>query len=112
MLIYHVLMPSVWAEVRQKPVYEAASLSSEGFVHCSYADQLEGVLGRYFSEADNVVILAIDTQRLTSRLVSESSTNDELFPHIYGPVNLDAVVSHEIRPARISASRAPKITDA
>ncbi|HMQ03205.1 MAG TPA: DUF952 domain-containing protein [Pyrinomonadaceae bacterium] len=112
MLIYHILGPEVWAKIEHKSVYEAESLKTEGFIHCSYAYQLEGVLGRYFSDAGEVVILAIDTRRLTSRLVIEPSTNDELFPHIYGPVNLDAVVSHEIRAAGRAASRAPQIIDA
>lgn len=97
MLIYHIVMPEVWAESRNNAFYEAESLATEGFIHCSYADQLDGVLRRYYSEAEKVVILSIDANKLTSTLISEPSTNDEPYPHIYGPINTDAVVGVEER---------------
>jgi len=92
MLIYHILLPETWERVRGKSSYEAESLTEEGFIHCSYADQIEGVLARYYSDAAEVVILTLDADRLTSRLVIEPSTNNEQYPHVYGPIDLDAVV--------------------
>ncbi len=99
MLIYHILLPEVWEQVKGNSFYEAESLSSEGFIHCSYEDQLEGVIERYYSNAGEIVVLGIDASRLTSPLVSEPSTNNEPYPHIYGPINLDAVVRAVTRPA-------------
>lgn len=99
MHIYHVVLSEVWEKAASKPFYEADSLESEGFIHCSYADQLEGVIERYYSNAGALVILSIDPNKLTSTLVSEPSTNNESYPHIYGPINADAIVKVETRPA-------------
>ena len=98
-MIYHIVLPEAWEQVKDKTFYEAESLAAEGFIHCSYADQLDGVLERYYSDANEVVILSLDANRLTSPLVSEPSTNSEPYPHVYGPINLDAVVKAETRPA-------------
>lgn len=92
MLIYHIVLPDVWSAF-DGDHYEAASLVDEGFIHCSFAEQLEGVLERYYSGAESVVILGIDPDKLTSELVSEPSTGGENYPHIYGPINRDAIVS-------------------
>ena len=97
MLIYHVVMPEAWEGSENRNFYEAESLETEGFIHCSYADQLDGVIARYYAEADKLVILSIDPNKLTSTLISEPSTNDEPFPHIYGPINMDAIVAVEER---------------
>lgn len=97
MFIYHIVLPEVWESVRDGSSYSAASLKTEGFIHCSYDHQLDGVIGRYYADAPELVILTIDPARLTSRLVSEPSTCGEEYPHIYGPINLDAVVSAEPR---------------
>jgi uncharacterized protein (DUF952 family) len=97
--IFHVAVPEKWASVSGGQ-YEHASLAAEGFIHCSFADQLDGVLSRYFSNVGEVTILEIDPARLTSKLVIEPSTNGERFPHIYGPIDLDAVVATETRKLR------------
>jgi uncharacterized protein (DUF952 family) len=92
MPIYHIVLPEVWEKFKDSDSYEAESLATEGFIHCSFAEQLEGVLERYYKGAADVLILTLDPERLTSKLVSEPSTNNEIYPHIYGPINLDAVV--------------------
>ncbi len=99
MLIYHIVLPDVWDDAKFKTFYEAASLAAEGFIHCSYKDQLEGVIDRYYADAKALVILSIDSNLLTSPLVSEPSTNNEPYPHIYGPINVDAVINAEKRPS-------------
>lgn len=101
MLIYHIALPEVWNEARHNTFYEAESLESEGFIHCSYADQLDGVIERYYGDAGKIVILSIDADKLTSTLVSEPSTGGEPYPHIYGPINTDAIVGVEERTVEI-----------
>ncbi len=96
MLIYHIVLPDAWAAF-DGDHYQAASLADEGFIHCSFSEQLEGVLERYYSGAKSVMILGIDPQRLTSELVVEPSTGGENYPHIYGPINRDAIVSETER---------------
>lgn len=97
MLVYHIVLPEVWDEAKTRTFYEADSLDSEGFIHCSYADQLDGVIDRYYAEAGKIVILSIDTDKLTSTLVSEPSTGGEPYPHIYGQINTDSIVGVEER---------------
>ena len=96
MTIYHIVLPEVWAAF-DGDLYEAESLGSEGFIHCSFENQLDGVLQRYYSGAESVVLLEIDSDKLTSKLVNEPSTNNEIYPHIYGPINRDAVIEFEER---------------
>ena len=97
MFIYHVVLPAVWERFKSKPSYQPDSLATEGFIHCSYASQLEGVLERYYSRVAKVLILTIDTDKLLSKLVKEASTNNELFPHIYGRLNINSVVDVQER---------------
>jgi len=93
--IYHIVLPKVWKEVEDDELYEAESLSKEGFIHCSFAEQLEDVIDRYYGEDDTVVVLKIDPEKLEAKLVNEPSTNDEIYPHIYGKINRDAIVAFE-----------------
>lgn len=90
---YHIVLPDDWAAHHKAESYSADSLESEGFIHCSFAPQLEGVLERYYDGVAKVVILEIDPAKLESELKVEPSTNDELYPHIYGEINPDSVVS-------------------
>lgn len=91
MFIYHIVLPEIWMAI-DNDLYEAASLETEGFIHCSFAEQLDGVIARYYSDKSNLVILEIDPERLMSRMIKEPSTNSEIYPHIYGPINRDAIV--------------------
>jgi uncharacterized protein (DUF952 family) len=97
MLIYHIVLPENWEKFTEEYEYEAASLQSEGFIHCSYRNQLDDVLERYYKDADKVLILAINPHLLISELVAEPSTNQEIYPHIYGKINKSAIVEIEER---------------
>ncbi|HEY0428086.1 MAG TPA: DUF952 domain-containing protein [Pyrinomonadaceae bacterium] len=97
MLIYHIVLPEVWANFKDKNFYEAESLHSENFIHCSFAGQLEAVLERYYAGVEKVLILTIEAEKLKSKLVAEPSTGGEIYPHIYGAINLDAIVRIEER---------------
>jgi uncharacterized protein (DUF952 family) len=92
-VIYHVTTIEEWETAKKTRFYAAASLASEGFIHCSEERQVAGVLERYFSGKNGLIKLVIDTEKLTSKLVTEwSPTAKDNFPHVYGPINLDAVV--------------------
>lgn len=97
MKIYHIVTPEVWENFKDADFYEAESLQTEGFIHCSFAGQLDVVLQRYYSDAEKVLILEIETENLTSKLIEESSTNNEIYPHIYGKINREAIVGIEKR---------------
>ncbi|HKP69997.1 MAG TPA: DUF952 domain-containing protein [Pyrinomonadaceae bacterium] len=98
MFIYHIALPQVWERFKDRPSYQPDSLTTEGFIHCSYPNQLPDVLKRYYyGRVERVLILKIDTDKLLSKLVKEPSTNDEIYPHIYGRLNHSAVVDVEER---------------
>jgi uncharacterized protein (DUF952 family) len=97
--IFHVTHAADWTRAKERGFYECASLSAEGFIHCSEKHQVDGVLQRYFANEKGLVKLVISPGRLTSELRHEwSPVTSEYFPHIYGPINLDAVIQiDEIR---------------
>ncbi len=92
MKIYHIVLPETWENFKNEQFYQAESLRSEGFIHCSFAEQLEGVLQRYYKDAEKVLILTLETEKLTSKLINEPSTGGAIYPHIYGKINADAIV--------------------
>ena len=96
MTIYHIVLPEAWAAF-DGDLYEQASLAAEGFIHCSFDHQIDGVIERYYSGADSVILLEIDSNKLTSELINEPSTGGEIYPHIYGPINLEAIVGETER---------------
>jgi len=93
-VIFHVTTAAGWQAAKEKGAYTTASLQQEGFIHCSADDvQVKGVLERYFADKTDLVKLVIDTDKLNSRFIYEwSPSTADTFPHVYGPVNLDAVV--------------------
>lgn len=97
MKIYHIVTPEVWEKYKDEDFYEAESLRTENFIHCSFENQVEAVLKRYYKDAKKVLLLEIETDELTSELVNEPSTNNETYPHVYGRINKDAIVNVEER---------------
>ncbi len=93
MIIYHITTAEEWKKASFDNLYEAPSLHTEGFIHCSTENQVNGVLERYFKGQTNLLKLVIDTDKLENKLKFElaPSVNEE-FPHIYGHINLDAVI--------------------
>ena len=91
------MLPEEWAKISGDESFSPPSIAEEGFIHCSFRPQLDGVIERYYSDAVSLVILEIDPSKLSSELRIEPSTNDEDYPHIYGPLNLNAVIGVEDR---------------
>jgi uncharacterized protein (DUF952 family) len=95
-LIYHVTSIQEWTAAQTKGFYEVSSLHTEGFIHCSEAGQVKGVLERYYSGKKDLVKLVINTELLSAPLKYELAPSvNENFPHVYGPINLDAVIGVE-----------------
>lgn len=94
-MIYHITTLADWQRQATESTYEADSLLPEGFIHMSEKQQVAGVLERYYQGVPNLLLLHIDPARLTAELKYEASTDHELFPHLYGPLNKDAVVEVE-----------------
>jgi uncharacterized protein (DUF952 family) len=99
--IIHITSWTAWASAVQAGQYAAPSLSSEGFIHCSTISQVVPVAEKYYNGQTGLVLLVIDPQRLAFALKWEPPAEGapppgvpegDPFPHIYGPINLDAVV--------------------
>lgn len=102
-MIFHIVTKQNWQKAVQKGFYEADSLASEGFIHTSYTNQVAGVLERYYPQYAmgkgqcDLLLLHIDEIKLTAPLKLEMATSvNETFPHIYGRLNIDAVIKVEI----------------
>ena len=92
--IFHVTTVEGISTAKQSGSYECESLQTEGFIHCCRQEQLAGVLERYYQGASNLQLLEIVSDKLDAKLVYENTMGgDELFPHIYGPINMNAVIA-------------------
>ena len=90
--IFHITTVEAWENAKGIGYYEADSLDSEGFIHCSSKDQVEGTLERFFEGKTNLVKLVIQPEKLTHNLLYEVAPSLNIaFPHIYGVINLNAV---------------------
>ena len=98
-MIYHLTSRQAWGEAQQRGEYRAESLESEGFIHCSTETQILPVANTFYKGQQDILLLEIDPSRLTSELRPEPPsggappgvTEGDVFPHIYGPINLDAI---------------------
>jgi uncharacterized protein (DUF952 family) len=99
-VIFHIVGRSDWDSVVARSLYEPPSLAAEGFIHCSTIAQIAHTANRHFRGQTGLVVLFIDESRLKAPLkyespmaaLNENENPDGLFPHLHGPLNLDAVV--------------------
>ena len=92
-MIYHIVTQTDWQFALENGYYETASLATEGFIHTSKENQIKGVLERYYKNQTDLILLHIDEDKLIPQLKYEKASSvEEVFPHIYGRLNLDAVI--------------------
>lgn len=92
MPIYHITERTEWENAITLGEYKAPSLTEEGFIHASTLEQVIGTANLLFHGWSGLVLLVIDPDRLKSELRYELAPNTgQKFPHIYGPLNIDAV---------------------
>ncbi len=93
-IIYHITSAPEWNLAQSKGEYEPCQFADEGFIHCSYSHQLETVIKRFFLEKKNLLVLEIDSTALDCEVIEENlEGGTELYPHIYGKLPLNAIVS-------------------
>ena len=103
-MIFHITDGATWEASQQAGRHTGSTrgidLAEEGYIHCSTAEQWPGVLERYYSDATDLLLLHVDVEQLTSPLVYEQLPGmPEPFSHVYGSINLAAVVHMErLRP--------------
>ena len=93
--IYHIAQQAEWEAQRASGSYKPSAFENDGFIHCSTKEQVSGTARRFFAGRNDVVLLTIDTEALSSPLRWEEGEPGELFPHVYGPLNVDAVARVE-----------------
>ncbi len=92
--ILHIAAQSDWQQGLDAGEYRAASLDTEGFIHASGdEDQLRQVVVNLFAGRTDLLVLDIDIRQLSPgiQVLREPAPSGEIYPHIYGPINLDAV---------------------
>jgi histidine triad (HIT) family protein len=90
--ILHIAKKSEWEKAQAQGQYQVPSLNSEGFIHFSYPSQAVESANRHFRGEKDVVLLRVDESKLKSPLKVEPSRGGQEFPHLYGPLNTDAVL--------------------
>jgi chorismate synthase len=91
--IFHITTNKAIEEAKKSGNLKADSLATEGFIHCSEAWQLPGVIERFYKNVEGLKIVQIAPSKLTSKLVYEKAADiEDWFPHVYGPVNWEAVL--------------------
>jgi len=102
-MIYHITSRDAWQQALESGMYTAPSLDKEGFIHASTREQVIRVGNAFYTTVPNCVLLAIDETLLPAPPVWEPPVHpnpdtpptpeeQELFPHIYGPIPVGAVV--------------------
>jgi uncharacterized protein (DUF952 family) len=103
-IIYHLISKAEWESAKSNPEYRAASLAEEGFIHCSQDEaQMLAVAERRFSGRNDLLVLDVDTDRLTAPIKYELARSGGTYPHIYGPLDTRAV--RQARPLLIDSDR-------
>lgn len=93
-MILHITHRADWQTARVAGEYWPDSLDTEGFIHCSTPEQVLGPANEFYRGQTDLVLLVIDPAHLTQKLVYEDCyESGTAFPHIYGPLNLDAVTA-------------------
>ena len=94
--LFHLAMAEDWKAASQTGHYAMSTrgrrLDQVGFIHLSWREQVAGTFERFYADAESVVLLTIDAARLTSPLRADAIAGGELFPHLYGPLPIEAVV--------------------
>jgi uncharacterized protein (DUF952 family) len=101
-MIFHISSRTAWDEAQKRGDYRAESLATEGFIHCSTLSQVLPVANNFYKGQSGLVLLEIEPTLLSANLKWEPPSGGapppgvpvgDKFPHVYGPINLDAVVS-------------------
>lgn len=88
--ILHITQRKQWEQSKLLGTYEGDTLDSEGFIHCSTSRQIIKVANTFFPHQKGLVLLFINSEKVHAAIRYEG-VEAELFPHIYGALNVDAV---------------------
>jgi glutathione S-transferase len=94
--VFHISTIEAWEQAQRLGLVTDSTrdvtLEEEGFIHCSFAEQVAPTASRFYGDLPEVVVLRIDPSGLSAPVVEEDlAGTGEPFPHVYGPINLEAV---------------------
>lgn len=100
-MYYHITTQAAWDAAAAAGVYTAPSLETQGFIHLSHRHQVARVANAVYAGQRGLVLLAIEPARLRAEVrleppdmtIPAAHEVAELFPHLYGPLNTDAVAA-------------------
>ena len=93
-MIYRIAEQADWNRAQRDGFFVSADLAAEGFIHCSQQHQVSQTAQKYYAGKIALVLLEIDAAALGAALVHEDLTGSGMFPHVYGPIPLNAVLRH------------------
>ena len=98
--VYHITTNAEVQSARESNRYLPTAFDREGFIHCSYRRQVMATANRIFRGREDLVLLEIDLEQLSCPVLDENLEGGcELYPHIYGPLPMAAVIAvHPLSP--------------
>ena len=94
-IVYKIVPEILWNEARKAGVFQGAPVDlADGYIHLSAQEQVAGTLTKWFAGQDDLYLAAVDLTALGDTVKWEEARGGALFPHIYGPLPLSAVVAH------------------
>lgn len=91
-MIYHITNKKDWEESIAKGEYSGDTLATQGFIHNSTLEQVLEIANSRFVGRTDLVLLQIEESKVKPELKFELAKNGQEYPHIFGPLNCDAVV--------------------
>lgn len=90
---------SDWEQAKSAGAYTQSTVDSTlaevGFIHCCFPEQVMDMVNRKYADQDDLMFLLVDPDKVTSEIRYEAPLSGRAgtFPHIYGPLNIDAVLA-------------------
>ncbi|MFN2517551.1 MAG: DUF952 domain-containing protein [Jatrophihabitantaceae bacterium] len=92
--LFHIVSRSEWRAAVAHGEYRPESLSTEGFIHCSFVGQVAGVANARYREVENLCVVEFEPARLAARVVVEDCYGSgTAYPHVYGPIPIAAAAA-------------------
>ncbi len=112
-VLYHLALVSDWQDAQRAGEYRMSTigrtLEEEGFIHTSFAEQVQGTAEAFYRGRD-VVLLSLDPEAIPAEIKVEEIADGRRFPHIHGPIPLGAVI--EATPVLLRSDGSLELPDA
>ena len=93
-MIYRIAEQADWQLAQRDGAFASADLAAEGFIHCSEHHQVARTAKKYYAGKTALILLEIDENMLGPTLVREDLSSSGIFPHVYAPIPLAAIIRH------------------